>query len=89
MSHLWLARKPLQNTSLLTHYLWLASGRHSYFLFLFQRRARLAAQADAIEVSARELIAKLPEEIPEEEREARKDGNSSKFSFNAFFHPEY
>ena len=41
------------------------------------------------EVSARELIAKLPEEIPEEEREARKDGNSSKFSFNVFFHPEY
>ena len=34
------------------------------------------AQADAIEVSARELITKLPEEIPKEEQEARKEGNS-------------
>ena len=34
------------------------------------------AQAVAIEGSARELISKLPEEILEEEREARKEGNS-------------
>ena len=33
------------------------------------------AQADAIEASARELISKLPEEIPEEEWGARKEGN--------------
>ena len=35
------------------------------------------AQVDAIEASARELISKLPEEIlEEEERGARKEGNS-------------
>ena len=34
------------------------------------------AQADAIEASARELISKLPEEIPEEKQGARKEGNS-------------
>ena len=33
------------------------------------------AQADAIEASARELISKLPEEIPVEEWETRKEGN--------------
>ena len=33
------------------------------------------AQADAIEASARELISKLPEEVPVEEWEARKEGN--------------
>ena len=46
------------------------------FSLSFQRRAQLAAQADAIEASARELISKLPEEIPEEEQRARKEGNS-------------
>ena len=33
------------------------------------------AQADAIEASARELISKLPEEIPVEEQGTRKEGN--------------
>ena len=43
------------------------------------------AQADAIEASARELIAKLPEEIPKEEWEARKEGNSFTSSYHSFF----
>ena len=46
----------------------------THIFSLFQRRAQLAAQADAIEASARELISKLPEEIPEEKQEARKEG---------------
>ena len=52
------------------------------------------AQADAIEASARELISKLPEEILEEEQEARKEGNSfisfvlsSLFTFQSMFKP--
>ena len=44
------------------------------------------AQADAIEASARELISKLPEEIPEEEQEARKEGNSFIFSYLCFYY---
>ena len=51
-------------------------------LSLFQKRAWLAAQAGAIEASARELMAKLPEEIPKEEQEARKEGNSFIFSLS-------
>ena len=43
------------------------------------------AQADAIEASARELMAKLPEEIPEVEWEARKEGNSFIFPYLSFF----
>ena len=37
-------------------------------------------QADAIEASARELIAKLLEELPPEECEAHKEGNFIHFS---------
>ena len=50
--------------------------------------------ADALEASARELISKLPEEIPEEEQEARKEGNSIiffvlnlPFTFQSMFKP--
>ena len=43
------------------------------------------AQADAIEVSAKELMSKLPEEIPEEEWEARKEGNSFIFPYLSIF----
>ena len=64
------------------------------FSLSFQRRAWLAAQADATEASARELISKFPEEIPEEEREARKEGNSLiffvlnlPFTFQPMFKP--
>ena len=64
------------------------------FSLSFQRRAWLVAQADAIEASARELISKLPEEILEEEQEARKEGNSfisfvlsSLFTFQSMFKP--
>ena len=35
----------------------------------------MSAQADAFEASARELISKLPEKIPVEEWETRKEGN--------------
>ena len=37
------------------------------------------AQADAIKASARELISKLPKEIPEGEWESKKEGNSLLF----------
>ena len=42
------------------------------------------AQADAIEASARELISKLPEEIPEEEQEAGKKIIPSSFPICIF-----
>ena len=42
------------------------------------------AQADAIEASARELISKLPEEVPVEEQEARKGGNCYHIGYHSF-----
>ena len=37
-------------------------------------------KADAIEASARELIAKLPEELPPEDHKTHKEGNFIHFS---------
>ena len=45
------------------------------FLLLFQHQARLVAHVDTMEAAAKDLIQKLQEEIPEDEREARKAGN--------------